>query len=128
MPVILMIDDDDSIRRMMRRILQAAGHEVIEATDGVHGMKLFSERRPDLVITDIIMPDKEGIGTILDLRRIDPDIAIIAISGGGVDIGMRYLQVAGRIGANATLAKPFMPDRLTELVASVLGGERPQPH
>jgi len=125
MALILMIDDDPSVRRMTRRILEAAGHEVIEADDGSQGLKLFAERQPQLVITDIVMPDKEGIGTILDIRRVDKDVGIIAVSGGGVDIGLGYLKVATRMGANAALAKPFMAAELTDLVEAVLSGAMP---
>jgi len=110
---------------MTRRILEAAGHEVIEADDGSQGLKLFAERQPQLVITDIVMPDKEGIGTILDIRRVDKDVGIIAVSGGGVDIGLGYLKVATRMGANAALAKPFMAAELTDLVEAVLSGAMP---
>lgn len=118
--LILMIDDDASVRRMTRRILEAAGHEVVEANDGSQGLKLFAELDPQLVITDIVMPDKEGIGTILDIRRTNKTVGIIAVSGGGVDIGLGYLKVATRAGATAALAKPFMAAELTDVVESVL--------
>lgn len=123
MALILMIDDDPSVRRMTRRILEAVGHEVVEADDGGAGLKLFAERHPQLVITDIVMPDKEGIGTILDIRKIDKDVGIIAVSGGGVELGLGYLKVATRAGATAALAKPFMATELTDLVESVLNGQ-----
>jgi CheY-like chemotaxis protein len=120
MALILVIDDDDTMRRKIRRILEGADHEVFEATGGRQGTKLFAERRPDLVITDIVMPDKEGIETILDIRKMSENAKIIAVSGGGVDIGLNYLDVAGRLGATAVLAKPFRASELTDLVAFVL--------
>ena len=124
MALILVIDDDDNIRRMVRRILEAAGHETVEGTGGNQGTRLFAERKPDLVITDIVMPDKEGIETILDIRKIDSDAKIIAVSGGGVDIGLNYLSVAGKLGATAVLAKPFRASELKDLVALVLSEEQ----
>jgi DNA-binding response OmpR family regulator len=122
MALILVIDDDDTMRRMVRRILEAAGHEIVEAADGNQGTRLFAERKPELVVTDIVMPDKEGIETILDIRKIDDKAKIIAVSGGGVDIGLNYLGVAGKLGATAVLAKPFRVNELNDLVTVVLNG------
>jgi len=128
MALVLVIDDDASMRRMTRRILEGRGHTVIEADDGGRGLDIFAEQHPELVITDIVMPDKEGIGTILDIRKLDAQVGIIAISGGGVNVGLGYLKVATRMGATAALAKPFMPVELLEVVDSVLGGQAAPPH
>ncbi|MCH8809524.1 MAG: response regulator, partial [Proteobacteria bacterium] len=80
---ILIIDDEDELRSMLRQMLEQAGHEVTEAVNGAEGIRLYEQDRPDLIITDIIMPEKEGVETIIALRRADPDLPIIAISGGG---------------------------------------------
>ncbi len=124
--LVLIIDDDESMRRMIRRILEPTAHDVIEAPEGRIGVQLFADRRPDIIITDIIMPGKEGIETILDIRKSDPTIGIIAISGGGIDIGRNYLGLAGRIGASAVLAKPFRACELSGLVEEVLVRSRGQ--
>ena len=79
---ILVIDDDPLVRRTMERLLQKSGYEVRLAVDGIEGLRAFRTQRPDLVITDIIMPQKEGLDTIRLLRTWSPDVKIIAISGG----------------------------------------------
>jgi DNA-binding response OmpR family regulator len=106
MAKILVIDDDPGMRRTVTRILRRGGHEVIEAQDGLEGMKLFRTHRPDIVITDIVMPEREGIETILDLRRGNSALPILAISG-GLGRSNLYLDFAQKLGADATLAKPF---------------------
>jgi CheY-like chemotaxis protein len=115
---ILIIDDDRQMRRLLTRILKGAGHAVREAENGRRGIELFSQLRPALVITDILMPDMEGIETILALRRGEPELPIIAISGG---IDPLILSAAGKLGATATLRKPFSPDELIGLVDGMLG-------
>jgi len=116
MAKILVIDDEDRLRRMMRRILAAAGHDVIEAGNGAEGLKQFAAVNPDIVITDILMPEKEGIETIKDLRRANGAVWIIAISGGGSSQNMMFLDFAKALGADTALAKPF---RAEELIAAV---------
>jgi CheY-like chemotaxis protein len=115
---ILIIDDDPQMRRLLNRILRGAAHVVREAKDGRSGVALFQQRRPDLVITDIVMPDMEGIETILTMRQDGLPIPIIAISGGSDPL---YLQAAGKLGAAAELRKPFSPKQLLDLVAGLLG-------
>ena len=80
---ILLIDDDDSVRRALRLTLTEFGHTVIEARDGQEGLKLFPQANADLVITDIVMPEKDGIEVLIELRKKQPPVNIIAISGGG---------------------------------------------
>jgi DNA-binding response OmpR family regulator len=105
---ILIIDDDDQIRKMLRLTLNAAGFDVVEAQDGKIAMKLFhQDLTVDLVITDLIMPEKEGIETIIELRRDFPKVPIIAISGGGRIDPNDYLLLAKKLGAQITLEKPF---------------------
>jgi CheY-like chemotaxis protein len=118
---ILIIDDDPNLRRLLARILQSDGHEVIEASNGTDGLARFAAAPPALVITDILMPEKEGIETIRDLRRLAPAVPIIAISGGGVSQkSMKFLDMAAKLGATAALAKPFRPPKLLETVARLL--------
>ena len=112
---ILVIDDEPQIRDWITRILQRATHEVLQAGDGEEGLKMFRTFQPVLVITDLVMPDREGIETIRAMRREAPDIRIIAMSGGGSMPGT-YLRMASQLGADATLAKPF---RMRELLRTI---------
>lgn len=115
MATILVIDDEPSVRRTLTRILERAGHEVIEARNGREGLRRFSDRQPHLVITDVYMPDKEGIETLCELHRDAPSVPIIVISGGATK-SMPALDFAMKLGAHATLAKPF---RSEDLIATV---------
>jgi DNA-binding response OmpR family regulator len=117
---VLIIDDERLLRRMMVRILTGMGHEVAEAKDGEEGLRMFRLQRPSLVITDIVMPRQEGFQTIRELRREAPDVAILAISGGGRERTPTFLVDAGRVGADATLRKPFRPDELIRAVNKLL--------
>jgi two-component system, chemotaxis family, chemotaxis protein CheY len=100
MAKVLIIDDEPHMRRLVRRILHDAGHEVVEAQDGDEGILRVKGDRPDIVITDIVMPEKEGIATILDLRRQNPSLPILAISGNLQSEA--YLTIAEKLGADAT--------------------------
>src|SRR5690349_24914916 len=104
MSKVLVIDDDRMVRDTLKIILEAAGHEIVLANDGRQGVKAFTEIQPDLVITDILMPEKEGIETIADLRRLRPNLPIVAISGGGRIGNMNFLKLARSFGANHTIA------------------------
>ena len=104
---ILVIEDDDEVRELLRQILEHVGYEVEEANDGDEGIKRYRETQSDLIITDIIMPKKEGIETITDLRMEFPDVKVIAISGGGRLGPEPYLEVAQSFGANRIIMKPF---------------------
>jgi two-component system chemotaxis response regulator CheY len=120
MASVLIIDDDTSIRRMLRTALERAGHAVEEAGNGAEGMLRYRSAPADLVITDVFMPDQDGIETIQQLREEFPDARILAISGGSVGGASGTLTDAMLLGANATLAKPFTIDQLTSAVAGIL--------
>src|SRR5688572_20959192 len=113
---VLIIDDDDVIRLTMQNILKKKGYNVIAAENGNSGLELFKKEKPDIVITDILMPDKEGLETISEMRALKPDAKIIAISGGGSTQNMSFLQLAQRVGANRLLVKPIKPDQLLAAV------------
>lgn len=117
---ILVIDDEPAVRYAVTRILQSNGYEVTTATDGMRGMSQFRVWRPDLVITDLIMPEQEGMQTIKQLRQADPTVKILAISGGGRLVHVDFLQVARRIGADEILAKPFDSRELLSIVRRLL--------
>lgn len=117
---ILVIDDDSAVRYTLKNILLGAGFEVMEAPNGKKGLQLFHLNRPDLVITDIIMPEQEGIETIVALKGTCPDAPIVAISGGGSVGSEDLLQMAARLGADSILHKPFDEVELLEAVNTTL--------
>lgn len=113
---ILVIEDHAPMARTIETILVADRHTVARATDGRAGMALFMHQRFDLVITDILMPNQEGLETIREMVAHNPAVKIIAVSGSGRDGGMDYLRIAEAFGAVATLQKPFQPEDLLRLV------------
>lgn len=124
---ILVIDDDAQFRHMLCLMLQQAGYEVLPAADGEEGIRVFRRELIDLVITDIFMPEKEGLETIRELRKEFPDVKIIAISGGSRKVEeFSTLPYAKKFGAVETLAKPFRRDDLLGLIREVLGPEDQQ--
>lgn len=121
MASVLVIDDDPAMRSTLRRILERDGHEVHEAEDGERGLRAFRAQPVDVVITDVIMPGKEGIETILELREEAPGVRILVISGGGTMKAETVLDDATAIGADASLAKPFTINQLRDAVSALLG-------
>lgn len=113
---ILVIEDEDEVRAMLQRVLERAGYEVVVAPDGDEGIRLFSENPADLIITDIIMPKKGGMETILDLKSEYPDVKIVAMSGGGRLGPEPYLEIAEVFGAVRIFSKPF---RIEELLLTI---------
>ncbi len=120
MSLILVIDDDTNFRSMLKAMLEREEYEVKEACNGKDGINLFKKTLPDLTITDIVMPEKEGIETIRELRQHAPDAKIIAISGGGQLEAQDYLFLAKKFGAACTLAKPFKREVLLAEVNNLL--------
>ncbi|MBC8181460.1 response regulator [candidate division KSB1 bacterium] len=117
---ILIIDDDDQLRDMLRTMIEKEGYKVKDAPDGEVGMKLQDENPFDLIITDIIMPNKEGIAVITDMKSAYPDIKIIAISGGGRIVPNDYLGIAEKLGADRTLSKPFERIKLLQAIKELI--------
>jgi DNA-binding NtrC family response regulator len=117
---ILIIDDDVQILNMLRQTLEREGYDVVEASNGKQGIRLYREEPVDLIITDIIMPEKEGIETILELKRDYPDVKIIAISGGGRIGPEEYLDMAEKLGAQRTFIKPVERKQLLNAVRNLL--------
>lgn len=122
--VILVIDDEQLIRLQIRNALELEGYAVREAANGLEGLASIAETVPDVVITDILMPEKEGIETIIELRRRHPAMRIIAISGGGRTGNRDFLLTAKHLGADRTLAKPFGLNDLLSLVRDVIAEDR----
>ncbi len=117
---VLVIDDDKQIRDLLRQVLEESGYDVKDASDGNVGINLYRENPTDLVITDIIMPEKEGLETIMDFRREFIDVKIIAISGGGAVAPDEYLHMAKKIGALKTFVKPFSLREIIEAVDELI--------
>ncbi len=104
---VLVIDDDRAVRELLRDFLLAQDHEPTLTSDGDEGLAALQGDSFDLVVTDLVMPNKEGLETIQEIRRLRPEQKILAVSGGGLDFGMTYLRIAKTLGATLTLAKPF---------------------
>jgi DNA-binding response OmpR family regulator len=119
-PKILIIDDDELIRLTCRNILKKIECDVIEAENGVQGLAQFKKERPSIVITDLLMPDKEGLETISEIKGSDKSVRIIAISGGGSTNNMSFLNIAKLMGADIILKKPFKPDELLGAIKTLL--------
>ena len=119
---ILIIDDEEMVRMTLRQTLEKAGHEVREATNGREGVEMFQADPADLVITDIVMPEQEGVETIIKLRADYPDLKIIAVSGGGRIGATDYLEYAKQYGAAHVFEKPFDRKALVAAVESTLAG------
>ena len=123
---ILIIDDEPQIRSMLTLMLEREGYEVVEASDGVAGIKIYRQNPADLIITDLIMPNKDGIGMIIDLKKEFPDVKIIAMSGGGLNKPDGYLKGAKKLGASCTLTKPIDREEMLRAVRDILK-ESPSP-
>lgn len=120
---ILIIDDEKVVRYSLRRILESAGFEIAEATNGREGIALQQTSPFDLVLTDIIMPEKEGVETVIELRRDYPDLKIVAMSGGGRTRNLDFLKLAQQFGADRIIAKPFAEDELLSTIQACLDGD-----
>ena len=120
MPRILIADDDPQIRRLLRVLLPPDGHEVVEAADGAEAPCALPESGFDLMLCDLLMPNKEGLETIREAKRAFPALRIVAMSG-GVRGGGDILKVARLLGADGILAKPFSRQDLFDVLAAALG-------
>ena len=119
---VLLIEDDPDVARMLKSALARYGHNVTCSGDGAAGLAQLqrSKPAPDIVITDILMPVQEGIETIMAIREVNTTIPIVAISGGGRTKRLDFLKTAEKLGANASLAKPFRPAELAQTIEKLL--------
>lgn len=118
---IVVIDDDAQFREMLVQMLRQDGHRVAVAADGEEGLRLIAKEKPELIITDILMPKKDGMDVIFELLRADSRIPVVAVSGGRRAITAEFnLDSATLLGARAVLAKPFTRSDLRQVLASVL--------
>ncbi len=124
---ILVVDDEVEVRGMLSQVLRRAGHEVVEAADGNEGVERFREMRPDLTVTDILMPGRGGLSLIMEIRKIDPSAPVLAISGGGKSGNLNFLSTAQALGRVETLRKPFRRAEFLERVDRLLKGKPEDP-
>ena len=124
---ILVVDDEVLLRKLVRKMLEEVGHQVAEATNGNEALAMVERTPPDLVIMDVLMPEREGIETIASLRRAKSAIPILAISGGGRTRMTEFLTVAEKFGAQGSLRKPFDQKALLDAVQNLLGKAGPPP-
>jgi DNA-binding response OmpR family regulator len=122
---ILLVEDDEGLRSLLRISLEKMGHSVTEARDGKEALTLFKKGPVHLVLTDIMMPGKEGLETIRELRRGNPELKIIAMSGGGRSDARDTLKMAKLFGATAVFSKPFSLAELRKMVTKLLGPQEP---
>ena len=125
MPTILIIDDNEDLRETLVAVLQDEGYAILVAEDGVNGARVFAESHPDLVLTDLIMPNVNGFDTIRHIRAIDAKARILAMSGGSLINKDDYLATAAALGAMHVLPKPFEVDDLVRAVATCLNSVPP---
>lgn len=124
MAKILVIDDELSIAVMLKKMLEKAGHEIEIALNGNEGLNLVEKFQPELLITDIVMPEKEGLELIFDLRKKKPELKIIAISGGGRFQFEGYLTSAKHLGADRVFQKPLDHKELIQAVSDLLNAKK----
>ena len=117
---ILIIEDDEFVRNMLKQTFERAGYDVGTASNGSIGIQLYKCKPYDVVITDLIMPDMEGIETISNLRKDDPNVKVIAISGGGRNSPDDYLHLAKKLGALKTFPKPVDRNELLDAVKELI--------
>jgi CheY-like chemotaxis protein len=123
MAKVLIIDDDTAVRDALKAVVETAGHEVALAVNGLEGLKALGQFRADVVVTDLLMPVKEGIETIKEMRRKWPDLPVVAISGGGMRGNLNFLEFAQTFGANRVLAKPLEPDVLLQAIRELVSAK-----
>lgn len=120
MSTVLVIDDHRPFLEMMSQVIRREGYDVMEATDGAEGLRLCEKQPPDVVVTDILMPEKDGLEAIRDFKRDYPNMKIIAVSGGGSSVQIDYLPLAKKMGADSVLHKPIEPAEMIEALKGIL--------
>jgi len=120
MAQILIIDDDELFRSMLSATLAHLGHTVVEAVNGGEGLKLFQRVQPDLIITDLVMPEMEGFEVLMNIKKHNPRAKIVVMSGGVGAQTVDFLEIAKHLGASGVLAKPFSTDALIKAIDALL--------
>jgi CheY-like chemotaxis protein len=122
---VLLIDDDPATRRVLKLLLERAGYEVTDVSDGELGVRSYRAEPADLVLTDILMPEKEGLELIRELKQDFPESKIVAMSGGGRTGNLDFLPLAERLGADRVLSKPIDRQELLQTLGDLLTDARP---
>ena len=117
---ILVIDDVDQVRHMLRELLERAGYEVLEATNGEEALLVYRNEPTDLIISDMMMPEKDGLDTIVEIRKEFPSARIIAMTGGGYIGPDGYLDAAKKYGALRTFTKPIDPEKMLRTIKEII--------
>lgn len=120
---ILIIDDEELMRLMLIELFKSKGYEAQGASNGSEGIEILAKEHFDLILTDLVMPEKEGVETIKEIRKLYPSIKIIAMSGGGRLNGVDYLELASALGADKTFHKPFDRVELLSEIKNLLAVE-----
>jgi CheY-like chemotaxis protein len=120
---LLVVDDEEAVRMMLKLMLEKDSHDVITAENGIQAVNCLRKQTLDIVILDIIMPDKEGFETIAEIRRDYPSLKIIAISGGGSIGATSYLKLAKTLGAHLTMEKPIRKEELKAAIRQLVPAE-----
>lgn len=126
MACVLVVDDDEQIRKLLRSLIEPENIEVLEAENGKKAIALYKEQRIDLVLLDIIMPEMEGIETIIKMKTINPQVPFIGISGGGKMAGEYYLKMMKTFRPRFLFKKPIDTDELLQAVHEILAEQTPQ--
>lgn len=122
MACIIVADDEEIVRKLIRQLLEKKGHSIFEAENGQEALELCLEAKPDLLVTDLLMPEKSGLAAIIEIRAQLPDLPILAISGGGRSGKLNFLNTAKTFSNVATLSKPFDVRSLSMAVDGLLSG------
>lgn len=122
MAKILYIDDEPGVRSILSELLRTDGHEVMEAAEGGEGLRMLAGQGVDLVITDVVMPGKEGFEVITEIKAKHAGVRILAVSGGGSNSNLSYLTIAEKLGADRSLSKPFEIPEFLALVRQMASG------
>lgn len=121
MPRVMIVEDDGQVRKVWRAVLEEAGYEVTEAEDGFRAVEIQRENPADLVVTDLLMPGRDGLETIMHIRRADRSVKFIAVTGGGKILRSDLLRQARMLGATKTFQKPLEAEKLIEAVRELVG-------
>ncbi len=116
---ILVVEDDTLTRVTLCKLFQRMNFDTCEACNGYMALKMMHQEKPDVIVTDLLMPDKEGLETIVEIRRENTGVKIVAMSGGGHTHNMSFLDMAKALGADYTLAKPFRPNEILDLIKNL---------
>ena len=124
-PTVLLVDDDLAVQDAIEMMLEADGYRVVTAADGRQALAAYPEVRPDLVITDVIMPNETGLAVLAGIKRMNPAAKVIVMSGGGRTTNIDFLDMAAELGASVVLDKPCDPDELLGTVGRLLSTPSP---